>query len=300
MGEDEKKIDKSSEKIQKGLFSIFSGKKLEKEMLDELEEFLIAGDLGAVAAGAIVDSIKNNRYQKNILVDDVKRIMFNKLYDIVKRGEMRFVAPQKPCVLLFFGVNGSGKTTAIAKVANKFKSEGAKVLLAAGDTFRAGAAEQLENWAKKISADIVKKQRDSEDPASLIYRAYVKAKDDGYDYIMADTAGRLQNNANLMEELGKIARVLKKIDGDLPHQSILTLDANIGQNSLKQFEGFSRAVNIDSIILNKMDGSSRGGIIVSLIERYKKPIFALGVGEKIDDIKDFNGEEFLNNLLGLS
>jgi fused signal recognition particle receptor len=295
----DEELNKTSDKIQKGILSIFAGKKLDNETVEKLEDLLITSDISIDIVNNITNFIQNNRYSKDIEIDDVKRIIFERLYSMVKCGERNFTFLQKPYVMLFVGVNGSGKTTVIGKIAHKLKMDGKKALLAACDTFRAGATEQLDLWAKRAGADLIKKQRDNEDPASLACRAYTQARDEKYDFLLVDTAGRLQNNINLMEELGKINRVLKKMDANAPQQSILVLDAGIGQNSLKQFEGFRKIVNIDSFVMNKLDSTARGGILISLINQFKKPVFAVGVGEKIDDIKDFDATEFLNNLLGL-
>jgi fused signal recognition particle receptor len=291
--------NKSSNKIQKGLMSIFNGKKLDTNSIEEIEEILITSDISADIVASIINFIQNNRYSKDTEMVDIKNIIFEKLYNIVKSAEKDFAFQQKPCVILFVGVNGSGKTTTIGKIANKLKKEGKKVLLAACDTFRAGATEQLNLWAEKVGVDIIKKQRDNEEPASLACKAFNLANNEKYDVLLVDTAGRLQNNVNLMEELGKINRVLKKMDDTSPHQTILVLDAAIGQNSIKQFEGFGKAVNIDSFIVNKLDNTSKGGVLISLINKFKKPVFAVGVGEQIDDIRDFKSVDFLNNLLGL-
>jgi fused signal recognition particle receptor len=292
-------LTKASAGIRSGLSSIFVGKKLDEEMLEELEELLIGADIGVGVTGSIIKNLRGNRYSKNITVDDLKTAIFNQLDETLKQGEAEFNFKKTPYVMLFMGVNGSGKTTVIGKIAHKFSKENKKVLIAACDTFRAGATEQLAFWAKSGGCDIIVKQKENEEPAALARRACERAKAENYDFLLIDTAGRLQNSVDLMNELSKIGRVLKKMDDSLPSQSILVLDAGIGQNSLRQFEGFTRAVNVDSFILNKIDGSAKGGILVSLIERFKKPVFAMGIGEKIDDIRDFSSKEFLINLLGL-
>jgi fused signal recognition particle receptor len=283
----------------KSILSIFGSRKIDANLLEELEDALVANDVGVNVANSVVNSIKNAKLSKDATINDIKCIMFKKLIEITKYGEKVFEFSQKPYVMLFMGVNGSGKTTAIGKIANRLVKNGKRVLLAAGDTFRAGASEQLQVWAKVTNGDFITKQREGEEPATLVCRAYAKAKEERHDFLLIDTAGRLQNNMGLMDELKKIGRVLKKVDENAPHQAILTLDANVGQNSIKQFESFKNAIEIDSIIVNKLDGTAKGGAIISILDQFKKPIFAIGVGEKVDDIEDFNSKNFLNNLLGI-
>ncbi|MDR0572391.1 MAG: signal recognition particle-docking protein FtsY [Rickettsiales bacterium] len=282
----------------KGMLSVFTGRKIDDSILEELEDTLVMSDVSVSIANSIVNSIKNSKLPKDATINDAKHIIFEKLDNIIRCGGKKIEFLEKPSVMLFMGVNGSGKTTVIGKIANKFVKNGKKVLLAAGDTFRAGASEQLQVWAKTTGSGFIEKQKDTEEPATLACRAYAKAKEENYDFLLIDTAGRLQNNINLMEELKKVSRVLKKMDKNAPHQTILTLDANVGQNSLKQFESFREAIEIDSIIINKLDGTAKGGVIVSILEQFKKPIFAVGVGEGVNDIEDFNSKNFLNNLLG--
>ena len=284
------------DKIKTGLSSIFTGKKLDEEMIEELENILITSDINVNIVNNITNFLRKNKYDKDINIDDVKTIIFNeisKIFSTIKNDSI--ILDKKPYVIMFSGVNGSGKTTVIGKIANKYKKEGKKVLLAACDTFRAGAVEQLNEWKNKANVDIITEEK--ADPASIAYKAYNKAKNENYDLLLIDTAGRLQNNANLMAELSKIQNVLKKIDNSLPHKSIIVLDATTGQNAIKQMELFSKAINIDNIIINKMDGTSKGGVLVSIIDQFKKPIIAVGVGEKIEDIEDFDNEKFIKNLI---
>ena len=284
------------DKIKTGLSSIFTGKKLDEEMIEELENILITSDINVNIVNNITNFLRKNKYDKDINIDDVKTIIFNeisKIFSTIKNDSI--ILDKKPYVIMFSGVNGSGKTTVIGKIANKYKKDGKKVLLAACDTFRAGAVEQLNEWKNKANVDIITEEK--ADPASIAYKAYNKAKNEDYDLLLIDTAGRLQNNANLMAELSKIQNVLKKIDNSLPHKSIIVLDATTGQNAIKQMELFSKAINIDNIIINKMDGTSKGGVLVSIIDQFKKPIIAVGVGEKIEDIEDFDNEKFIKNLI---
>ncbi len=284
------------DKIKTGLSSIFTGKKLDEEMIEELENILITSDININIVNNITNFLRKNKYDKNVSIDDVKTIIFNeinKIFSTIKSDSI--VLDKKPYVIMFSGVNGSGKTTIIGKIANKYKKQGKKVLLGACDTFRAGAVEQLNEWKNKANVDIITEEK--ADPASIAYKAYNKAKNEDYNLLLIDTAGRLQNNTNLMAELSKIQNVLKKIDDSLPHKSIIVLDATTGQNAIKQMELFSKAINIDSIIINKMDGTSKGGVLVSIIDQFKKPIIAVGVGEKIEDIEDFDNEKFIKNLI---
>ena len=284
------------DKIKTGLGSIFTGKKLDNEMLEELENTLITSDININIFNNITDFLIKNKFDKNITLDDVKKIIYIKINDIFSNiTDKKIELIAKPHVIMFSGVNGSGKTTVIGKIANRFKSQNKKILLAACDTFRAGAVEQLNEWKKRADVDIV--MEEGADPASVAFKSYKKAKDENYDLLLIDTAGRLQNNTNLMAELTKIQNVLKKIDQNLPHNSFIVLDATTGQNAIKQMELFSKAINIDGIILNKMDGTSKGGVLVSIVDKFKKPIVAVGVGEKIEDLEDFDREKFLHGLI---
>jgi fused signal recognition particle receptor len=297
---EDEKLSKSSEKIKKGLASIFTGKKLDKKTIDELEELLITSDIGINIVENIIQFLEKNKFDKEITVNEVKEIIFQKLFGVFKNISSNFIDfDKKPYVLMFLGVNGSGKTTIIGKIAKKLKNEGKKVLLSACDTFRAGATEQLNEWAKKVGVDMVRAERENEDPSSVAYKSLLKAQKEDYDVLLIDTAGRFYNNQNLMAELEKMDRVLKKIDANTPDKNILVLDATIGQNSIKQLEVFDKSINVDGLIINKMDGTSKGGVLVSIVDRFRKPIYAVGVGEKIDDIKNFDAKEFLDELLGI-
>lgn len=297
----DRELVKSSDKIKSGLFSIFNGKKLDQDIIDGLEELLITSDIGTVITSDIISLLSVNRFGKEITISDIKNLIYDRLiqsFNGVKNNFIEF-GGKKPYVMLFLGVNGCGKTTIIGKLAHQMKNSGKSVLLAACDTFRAGAVEQLKIWKDKAKVDIISAEKLNEDPSSLAYRAFKKAMDENYDVLLIDTAGRLQNNVNLMAELKKIENTLKKLDSDVPNKNILVLDATTGQNSLKQFEEFQKFVSVDGIIMNKMDGTSKGGILVNIVEKFKKPIYALGIGEKIGDIRDFTADEFLKNLLGI-
>ncbi len=297
---EDKELSKSSDKIKSGFSSIIFGKKLTQDTLDSIEDLLITSDLGVKITSDVITFLRENRFGKDIDLNDIKNIVYQKLikaFNNIPDGYVDFES--KPYVIIFLGVNGCGKTTIIGKFANQMKLDGKKVLLAACDTFRAGAIEQLNIWSDRAKTDIILPDKINEDPSSVAYKAYNKAKNDGYDVLLIDTAGRLQNNMNLMLELKKIKNTLKKFGDNVPDKTILVLDATTGQNSLKQYEEFNKHVEVDGIVMNKMDGTSKGGILVSIASEFKKPIFAIGVGEKIEDIKNFNAEEFLKNLLGL-
>jgi fused signal recognition particle receptor len=295
----ENELSKSSQKISKGLVGIFTGKKLDEKLLEKLEDLLITSDLSLDIVSSIIQKLRKNKYNKNTALEDVKEIIAQELSLILKDCEkpLEIDYSQSPFVIMLVGINGSGKTTSIGKIAYKLYQKGKKVLIAACDTFRAGAAEQLEIWAKRSKTDFIKAENSNTDPASIAYKSFQKAKKENYDILLIDTAGRLQNNINLMEELSKIVKVLQKFDKNIPHKTILVLDATIGQNSKRQAEVFSKAVNIDGIIMNKLDGTAKGGTLVSIANEFKKPIYAIGIGEKIEDLKDFKVKEFIDELL---
>lgn len=302
--EEEKELLKNSSKISKGLSTIFNSKKIDETSLEELEELLISADINIYIVEDIINFIRNNRFNKETTIDDIKNIIYNKLMFIFKGvGDSDILnideKTKKPYVLLFLGVNGSGKTTFIGKLANRLADDGKKVLLAGCDTFRVGASEQLKVWADKARVDIVLKERDQQDPASVIYTAYNKAKDEGYDVLLVDTAGRLQNNTNLMNELSKMVNVVKKLDPDAFYKNLLVLDATIGQNSNNQAMMFSEAIEVDGIIMNKFDGTAKGGSLISIVNETKKPVVAIGNGEKIGDLENFDADKYLKNLLGI-
>lgn len=297
----ENKMDKSASKISGGLFSIFTGKKIDENILEELEELLITSDLGIEITNKILNELRKNKYNKVSTVDDVKFILSKYLKEFLFNSEKQLVidSSRKPYILMFVGVNGAGKTTVIGKIAKKLKSEGKKVLIGACDTFRAGATEQLKKWCDVCGVEMVQAEKEAMDPSAVAYKSLEKAKKEDYDVLLLDTAGRMQNNINLMNELQKIERVLKKIDEKGIDENILVLDATIGQNAKKQVEIFSKTLNISGLIMNKMDGTAKGGILVSIANYFKKPIYAIGVGEGIDDLKEFKIDDYISSLLKL-
>lgn len=261
-------------------------------VLDDMEDMLISADLGVNYASELVDRLRN---QTKIKPSEVKKYLKDEFLKVLKNaGGNKLEYKDGLNIYFITGVNGAGKTTLIGKLAYKFKNEGKRVLIAAGDTFRAAAEEQLDIWSKRAGADIVR--RDKADPASVVYEAIEKASKENYDVILVDTAGRLQNKFNLMEELKKIKSVIDKKAPDALRECILVLDANTGQNGLQQAKVFTEAVNLTSVALTKLDGSAKGAIILAVARELKLPVKLVGVGEKMEDLKAFNSEEFIEAL----
>ena len=262
-------------------------------VLDDMEDLLIGADLGVNYAAELVDNLRN---QDKIKPSDVKNYLKNEFEKVLQDAGSTVLNYKDGELNIYFitGVNGVGKTTLIGKLAYKFKNEGKKVLIAAGDTFRAAAEEQLDIWSKRAGADIVR--RDKADPASVVYEAIQKAKNERYDVILVDTAGRLQNKYNLMEELKKIKSVIDKNASENLRECMLVLDANTGQNGLQQAKVFADAVNLTSVALTKLDGSAKGAIVLAVAKEMKLPVKLVGIGEKMEDLKDFNSDEFIQAL----
>lgn len=264
-------------------------------VLDDMEDMLISADLGVNYASELVDNLRS---QDKIKPSEVKDYLKNEFLKTLKEaGDNNLYYKDNELNIYFIaGVNGVGKTTLIGKLAYKFKNEGKKVLIAAGDTFRAAAEEQLDIWSKRAGADIVR--RDKADPASVVYEAIQKAKNENYDVVLVDTAGRLQNKYNLMEELTKIKSVIDKNAPENLRETMLVLDANTGQNGLQQAKVFLEAVNLTSVVLTKLDGSAKGAIVLAVAKEMKLPVKLIGVGEKMEDLKSFNSDEFIDALFG--
>ena len=285
---------KSALTFATGLRDIIVKEEIDDETLNKIEEFLIQSDVGIQASEEIKNIIAQEKIdpKKNIM-DEVNIILKNYIINLMKplENENFFINKQKLNVVLISGVNGVGKTTTIGKIGKILKSNSSKVLFSACDTFRAAAIEQLENWAKNINVEIVKSSQGS-DPASVAYKTMQLAMINKYNHVLIDTAGRLQNKKNLMEEYKKIANVTKKIDPDAPHDVILVLDATSGQNVINQVEEFNKIIPLTGLIMTKLDGTAKGGILLALAKKYKLPIIALGLGEKEDDLQIFNAEKF--------
>ncbi|WP_376958540.1 signal recognition particle-docking protein FtsY [Azospirillum sp. A26] len=294
-------LSKSSSKLTDGITSIFTKRKLDDEALEELEELLITADLGPATAAKVTAELARTRFGKEVSPEEVKTTLAAEVSKIVTPVAKPLVLDPalKPHVILVVGVNGTGKTTTIGKLARQFKAEGKSVMLAAGDTFRAAAVSQLKIWGERTGCAVVARDTGA-DAAGLAYDALERAKAEGVDVLLVDTAGRLQNKTGLMEELRKIVRVIKKLDETAPHTTLLTLDATTGQNAHSQVEIFRDMVNVNGLILTKLDGSARGGVLVSLAEKFKIPVHAIGVGEGVYDLRPFDADAFAKSLMGLS
>ena len=271
---------------------------LDDAMLESLEELLITSDMGVETALKVAASMAEGRFGKKLTVDEIKELLANEVKAILEPVARPMpLYTKKPQVVLVVGVNGSGKTTTIGKLASQFKAAGKSVVIAAGDTFRAAAVEQLQVWGDRAGVPVMTAPEGS-DPASLAYEAMVKAEQDGADLLMIDTAGRLQNRSDLMEELAKIVRVIRKKDPDAPHNTLLVLDATTGQNALSQVKVFTEIAEVSGLVMTKLDGTAKGGVLVALADTYGLPIHAIGVGESIEDLQAFDPDEFAHALTG--
>ncbi len=285
---------KSASAFTTGLRDIVVKKEIDDKTLDKIEDYLIQSDVGIVSASEIREIISQTKIDPNKdLTDEINNILKNYIISIMKPLENIefFKKKEKLNATLISGVNGVGKTTTIGKISKILKSNGNKVMLAASDTFRAAAIDQLENWANKVDVQITKSSQGS-DPASVAYKAIEEALNNNFNQVLIDTAGRLQNKKNLMEEYKKIANVTKKIDPNAPHDVILVLDATSGQNVINQVEEFNKIIPITGLIMTKLDGTAKGGILLAVAKKYKLPIIALGLGEKEDDLQIFEAEKF--------
>jgi len=292
-------FQKSAAAFKSGLKEIIVKKELDDKSLNDIEDFLIQSDVGVAASAEIKSIISEKKIDPNKdLKDEINLILKDYIVNLMKPLENNnfFNKKEKLNATLVSGVNGVGKTTTIGKISKILKSNGNKVMLAASDTFRAAAIEQLEMWAKKIEVDITKSSQGS-DPASVAYKAIDEALKNIFNQVLIDTAGRLQNKKNLMEEYKKIANVTKKIDPNAPHDVILVLDATSGQNVINQVEEFNKIIPITGIVMTKLDGTAKGGILLAVAKKYKLPIIALGLGEKEDDLQVFNAEIFANTFI---
>ena len=272
---------------------------LDDAMVEQLEELLIAADMGVDTALRVTANMAEGRMGRRLSVDEIKQLLADEVTRIMEPVARPMpLYNQKPQVVLVVGVNGSGKTTTIGKLASQFKAAGKSVVIAAGDTFRAAAVEQLQVWGDRAGVPVLTAPEGS-DPASLAFDAMTKAQADGADLLMIDTAGRLQNRADLMEELSKIVRVIRKKDPDAPHNTLLVLDATTGQNALQQVKVFQELADVSGLVMTKLDGTAKGGVLVALADKFGLPIHAIGVGEQIDDLAPFDPEDFARALVGL-
>ena len=293
-------LSKSTKKVAESITSLFTKKKLDQQTLDDLEDVLIQADLGVAVASRLVAKLGKERFGKEVTDEEVRAAFADDIAEILQPVAVPLTidAARKPHVVLVVGVNGSGKTTTIAKLAGLYKGEGRSVMLAAGDTFRAAAVEQLKVWGDRAGVPVVSKQTGA-DAAGLAYEALERARAEKTDVLLIDTAGRLHNKTNLMEELAKIVRVIRKLDPEAPHSCLLVLDATTGQNAHAQVETFKTMSPVDALVLTKLDGSAKGGVLVALAEKFKLPVVAIGVGEGIDDLRPFEARAFARGLMGL-
>ena len=293
-------LGKSSQKLTGGLSGLFTGKRrLDDETLEDLEDLLIMADFGPPTAARIVAELGRDRFDKDITDAEVRNLIAGVITDTLApvARPLQVDAGNRPHVLLMVGVNGSGKTTTIGKLARQFQQDGKSVMLAAGDTFRAAAIEQLAVWGDRNKVPVIHKEAGA-DAASVAFEALQAARDQNIDVLMIDTAGRLQNKAHLMEELSKMIRVINKFDDSAPHDTILVLDATTGQNALSQVDVFQQAANISGLIMTKLAGTARGGVLIACAEKFGLPIHAVGVGETIDDLRPFNAQDFAHSIAG--
>lgn len=293
-------LDRSSGKIAGGIKGVFTKRKLDKQSLRELEDLLIGADLGVATAAKLTAALAEGRFDKEIAPAEVQAVLADRIAAILAPVARPLAADptRKPLAVLVCGVNGSGKTTTIAKLAKTYRDQGLTVTLVAGDTFRAAAIEQLGVWAKRAGAEFVAR-RQGGDAAGLAFEALETARANGSDVLIIDTAGRLQNKAGLMAELEKIARVIKKLDPSSPHAALLVLDATTGQNAISQVEAFTASVPLTGLIMTKLDGTAKGGILVALAARFGLPVHYLGIGESEDDLQAFDAGAFARALAGV-
>jgi fused signal recognition particle receptor len=294
-------LSRSANALGASLTGVFKKKTLDAQTVAELEEALVRADIGTIRASNIAAAVARGRYDSEIAESELRTVLAREIAALLRPAEvpLEIDAARKPFVILVAGVNGTGKTTTIGKLARRFRNEGRRVMLAAGDTFRAAAIEQLQIWGDRAGAEVFAREQGA-DAAGVAYDALARARDTGVDVLLIDTAGRLQNKAGLMAELEKIVRVLKKLDPEAPHSVLLVLDATTGQNAISQVEAFKAAVPLSGLIMTKLDGTARGGILVALADRFELPVPFIGVGEREDDLQVFRAQAFAEALTGVS
>ena len=290
----------TSSRLQDGLKDILVRKKLDNAMLESIEELLLMADLGVTATHALCADLKQDKFEKDVTLDEVKAFLAQGILSILEPLAIPLVPnpAHKPHIILMCGVNGTGKTTTIGKLASQYRQQGLSVMVAACDTFRAAAVEQLKIWADRAQVPVIMGKLES-DPAAVAFEACQKAASMQVDVLLIDTAGRLHNKKNLMEELAKITRVIQKADPAAPHDAVIVLDATTGQNARAQVKTFRELISLTGAIITKLDGTAKGGIVVSLAKEFAIPIHAIGVGEGIDDLQSFDAKIFTHSLLGL-
>jgi fused signal recognition particle receptor len=292
-------LKRSSDQLTGGIASIFTKKKLDAATLDELEDILIQADFGLDTTEAVIETLRRDRFNRDISAEDVREVLAAEVEKVLApvARPLTIDLTKKPFVILMVGVNGTGKTTTIGKLAAQFRAQGKSVMLAAGDTFRAAAIEQLQVWGQRTGAEVVAKPAGS-DASGLAFDAVTRAKAEGIDILVIDTAGRLQNRDELMGELEKIIRVIHKVEPDAPHATLLTLDATTGQNALNQVEIFGKRAGVTGLVMTKLDGTARGGILVAIARKFGLPVHFIGVGESVDDLEPFAAKDFAAAIAG--
>jgi len=292
-------LKRSSDQLTGSIGAVFTKRKLDAAMLDELEDVLIQADLGVETATAITETLRKDRFERDVSGDEVRAVLAGEVEKVLAPVARPLVIDpaQKPFVILMIGVNGSGKTTTIGKLAQKFAAEGKSVMLAAGDTFRAAAIEQLQVWGQRTGAPVIARPAGA-DASGLAFDAVTQARAEGRDVLIIDTAGRLQNRDELMSELEKIIRVIKKVDPSAPHATLLTLDATTGQNALRQVEIFGQRAGVTGLVMTKLDGTARGGILVAIAKKFGLPVHFIGVGEGVGDLEPFTAADFARAIAG--
>lgn len=293
-------LSRTSDSLVEGISNVFTKKKLDEASLQELEDLLLMADVGFATASRLTKDLSKEKFGKEVTEEEIRQFLSIEIAKILEPIASPLVIDRtkKPYVILFAGVNGAGKTTSIGKLAQKFTAEGLQVGLVAGDTFRAAAVEQLKVWGERTGCP-VSSAPSGADAAALIYDAYQHSRKQGDDVLLIDTAGRLQNKSTLMSELEKIVRVIKKIDTEAPHSCILVLDATVGQNAHQQAEAFSSVLGVTGMIITKLDGTAKGGVVVALADKFKIPVHYVGIGESAEDLQAFNAEDYAAVLMGV-
>ncbi|GEC16515.1 signal recognition particle-docking protein FtsY [Nitrobacter winogradskyi] len=293
-------LKRTSASLGTAVADLVTKRKLDRAMLDDIEDVLLRADLGTAVAERIAEAVGEGRYDKAISADEVKAVVATEVEKVLAPVARPLVIDEtvKPFVILVVGVNGSGKTTTIGKLAAKLSAEGRKVMMAAGDTFRAAAIDQLKVWGERTGSPVIAGAQGS-DSASLAFNALTEARNQNRDVLLIDTAGRLQNKAELMNELEKMVRVIRRVDSSAPHVVLLVLDATVGQNALSQVEAFHRTAGVTGLVMTKLDGTARGGILVALAEKHKLPVHFIGVGEGVDDLAPFTAGDFARAVAGI-
>lgn len=292
-------LSKSSLRLVDGIARVFTRRRLDSAAIEELEDILVMADLGPETAARLVGQLANRRIERDVEADEVREMLANDIAEILEPVATPLViGSAKPHIVLVVGVNGTGKTTTIGKLAKQLVDEGRSVLLAAGDTFRAAATEQLGVWGERAGCRVITRETGS-DPSGLVYDSIEQARQSNADILLIDTAGRLHNKANLMAELKKIRRVIAKLDPTAPHEVLMVLDATTGQNAIAQVEQFLKMVSITGIVVTKLDGTAKGGVLVALADRFELPVRAIGVGEGQEDLRAFSARDFALNLMGV-